>query len=61
MRREIDPSELPSAGMPDVFDRIEREHPDASDAEKYRLLQAALLLYLRGYRPLPDSAGWALR
>jgi hypothetical protein len=61
MTGEIDPSELPIAVGRELFDRTQRENPDASDAEKYRLLQAAALLYLCGYRPLPGAAGWVLR
>jgi hypothetical protein len=31
---------------PSAFERTENEHPDKSDAEKYRLAQAATLLEL---------------
>lgn len=53
---EIDLARLPVALQRELFDRTEREHPTASDAEKWRLLEAAALLYLCGYRPLPT--GW---
>ena len=33
--------------------RVEQEHPAASDAEKWRLLQAEVLLYV--YYSAPDS------
>lgn len=49
---KIDPSKLSPEVRKMLFGKVEREYPTATDAEKYRLLQAATLSYQSEHRPL---------
>ena len=52
VRGKINPHGLPPAIVKNLLKRVEQDHVGLSDAEKYRLLQAEVLLYV--YYSDPD-------